>query len=243
MFCVPGGVEVSQRAYIEEIARARGHQEHARTPVTHEDAGFEVLNSDQSPTPELTLQAQGWAGEILWVSQRSRPDISFVSELISSLCTRAPERAIRVAERALFYLMDTREWVMQYIPQSSVLAGYGDISFAPSGHISHGGWLVTARSCPIAWRSSRQSLVTLSTAEAELIALQEAALAVSSIDALLQSAGIRFDERLPYSDSTSAVAIQRGSCSFRTRHSKVRASCLREQIEAGAVASALRPTH
>ena len=72
---------------------------------------------------------------------------------------------------------------MQYIPQSSVLAGYGDASFAPSGHRSHGGWVVTARSCPIAWRSSRQSLVTLSTAEAELIALQESSWLREQIEA------------------------------------------------------------
>ena len=182
---------------------------------------------------KASCPAQQLAGELLWVSQRSRPDVSYASTLASSLSTRAPLRSARISQRAFLYLRDTSQWELRFIPGESVLTGYGDASFSPEGGRSHTGWTVLFRNCPIAWRSSRQTLTTLSTAEAEMIALQEAALALMATEALLESLGIFPEDKLIYSDSTSAVAIQKGSCSFRTRHLKVRATWLREQIQNG----------
>ena len=231
--CIPGGFRVCQQGYIEEVARLHDWCGHAKTPVTREDACYEVLPSDADPLPETVLQAQTWAGEVLWIAQRSRPDISFASSLISSLCTRAPERSIRIAQRTLSYLLDTRHWSLYYLASGSELAGFGDASFSPEGGRSQTGWCVYFRSCAISWRSSRQSLTTLSTAEAELVALQETALSLTSIESMLEAAFIKPASRIIYSDSTAALAIQQGSSSFRTRHLKVRATWLREQLEDG----------
>ena len=68
-----------------------------------------------------------------------------------------------------------------------------------------------------------------------MIALQEAALALMATEALLESLGIFPEDKLIYSDNTSAVAIQKGSCSFRTGHLKVRATWLREHIQTGSI--------
>ena len=232
---VENGFSLNQRGYVEEVIRAHGWNGHARTPVAREDAVFELKADDEAPTSESVLSAQQLAGELLWVSQRSRPDVSYASTLASSLSTRAPLRSARISQRAFLYLRDTSQWELRFIPGESVLTGYGDASFSPEGGRSHTGWTVLFRNCPIAWRSSRQTLTTLSTAEAEMIALQEAALALMATEALLESLGIFPEDKLIYSDSTSAVAIQKGSCSFRTRHLKVRATWLREQIQNGSI--------
>ena len=231
--CIPGGFRVCQQGYIEEVARLHDWSGHAKTPVTREDACYEVLPSDAEPLPETVLQAQTWAGEVLWIAQRSRPDVSFASGLISSLCTRAPERSIRIAQRTLSYLLDTRHWSMYYLASGSQLAGFGDASFSPEGGRSQTGWCVYFRSCAISWRSARQSLTTLSTAEAELVALQETALSLTSVESMLEAASIKPASRIIFSDSTAALAIQQGSSSFRTRHLKVRASWVREQLDDG----------
>ena len=165
------------------MARAKGHAGHARTPVLREDASFDLLPEDVEASLEATLEAQIWAGELLWIAERSRPDIAFVTGLVSSLCTRAPARATRVAQRVLSYL-DTRAWTMRYVPSDSIFAGFGDASFAPTGGRSHGGWVVTARACPI--------------------------VALYSVDSTLQSAGTLMEDKVLFSDSTSALAIQHG---------------------------------
>ena len=218
VFCVPGGFRVGQQGYIEEVARQHGWTGHARTPVTKDLACFELLPSDSEPTPGRVLHAQMWAGELLWIAQRSRPDVAYASALVSSLCTRAPERAIQIAQRSLSYLLDTRGWSMYYIASGNALTGYGDASFSPEGGRSHTGLAIYYRSCALSWKSCRQSLTTLSTAEAELIALQETALALVSVEAMLEASLVFPEEKVLFSDSTAAVAIQNGSSSFRTRH-------------------------
>ena len=202
---------------------------------------FELKADDVEPSPEGVLSAQQLAGELFWVAQRSRPDVAYASTLASSLSTRAPVRSARIAQRAFLYLRDTPEWTLRFMPAAANLTGYGDASFAPEGGRSHTGWAVLFRNCPIAWRSTRQTLTTLSTAEAEMVALQETALALIATQALLESLGIFPEDKLIYSDSTSAVAIQTGSCSFRTRHLKVRATWLTEQLQNGSMRLLHRP--
>ena len=124
---------------------------------------FELKADDVEPSPEGVLSAQQLAGELLWVAQRSRPDVAYASTLASSSSTRAPVRSARVAQRAFLYLRDTPEWTLRFMPAASTLTGYGDASFAPEGGRSHTGWAALYRNCPIAWRSSRQTLTTLST--------------------------------------------------------------------------------
>ena len=184
---VEDGFSLSQKGYVEEVIRAHGWDGHAKTPIAKEDAVFELKADDVEPSPEGVLSAQQLAGELLWVAQRSRPDVAYASTLASSLSTRAPLRSARIAQRAFLYLGDTPEWTLRFMPAASTLTGYGDASFAPEGGRSHTGWAVLYRNCPIAWRSSRQTLTTLSTAEAEMIALQETALALIATEALLES--------------------------------------------------------
>ena len=87
--------------------------------------------------------------------------------------------------------------------------------------------------CPIAWRSARQAFVTLSTAESELMASLECAVALESMQALLLSVGFDVEDRELHVDSQASLAISDGHGSWRTRHLRVRAEYLREQTQAG----------
>eukprot|EP00439_Symbiodinium_sp_Y106_P053662 s488_g7.t1 len=85
------------------------------------------------------------------------------------------------------------------------------------------------------WRSSRQSVVTLSTAEAELAASVEGALALASVEALLHDLGFEQEQGVLMTDSQSALSIQKGSCSWRTRHLRIKANWVTERLETGAL--------
>ena len=96
--------------------------------------------------------------------------------------------------------------------------------------------------CPVAWRSARQAFVTLSTAENELTASIECAIALESIEALLHTVGFDVaEERVLHVDSPASLAISDGHGSWRTRHLRVRAEYLREQTRSGKLRLAFCP--
>ena len=87
---------------------------------------------------------------------------------------------------------------------------------------------------PVAWKSGRQSLVTTSSAETELLAASEGATLTYSIDAMLADVGISPSSREIRVDNSAAITLasEEGG-SWRTRHLKVRAAALRQRIQEG----------
>ena len=171
---VPRGFVLSQQSYAEEVLRLHNMPTHVRgrIPCPRELSSFELLENKASPTGQAMHQAQQVTGELLWLSQRSRPDLAFTASLLASSATKAPHRALRIADRALgySYLQRTKSASLMFVADNTQLHGWSDASFSPEGSRSHGGWCVCLHGCPIAWRSARQAFVTLSTAESELMA-------------------------------------------------------------------------
>ena len=93
--------------------------------------------------------------------------------------------------------------------------------------------MITYGTVPIAWRSSRQSMVTLSTAESELLAMLDGAVATKGVESILFDVGEVIERRIIASDSTSALSITQGSSSWRTRHLRIKAGWLCEQLSHG----------
>ncbi|CAE7562101.1 ycf43, partial [Symbiodinium sp. CCMP2456] len=102
---------------------------------------------------------------------------------------------VRDAQQALGYLQRTINYSMVVKWSPTGLVMFSDASYAPQGSRSHGGWVVTYGGVPIAWRSSRQSMITLSTAEAELLALLDGAVAAKSTEAMIADVGEHVESR------------------------------------------------
>ena len=164
------GFVLSQQAYAEELLRINAVKPTAlgRIPCPRDLAWFDVLLTDEPPTDEDVRTAQRLTGEILWLSQRTRPDLAYTACLLASLSTKAPQRAIRIAEKALAYLQRTKALTLTANADDTCLCAYSDASYAPEGNRSHTDWVVFLHGAPVCWRSARQSFVTLSTAESEL---------------------------------------------------------------------------
>ena len=231
------GFVLSQQAYAEELLRLNNVKPTVlgKIPCPRDLACFDTLLADESPTEETVRLAQRLTGEILWLSQRTRPDLAYTACLLASLSTKAPERAIRIAERALAYIQRTKAFVLTAGADDTGLIAYSDASYAPEGNRSHTGWVVFLHGSPVCWRSARQAFVTLSTAESELVAGLDAVVALQSAEAMLSDFGITGLDKTLRVDSQSALAIAVGQGSWRTRHLRVRANYLREQYESGEI--------
>ena len=132
---------ISQKAYIEEILRAYkvGSSERDKIPLSKELADFDIQPGDLPPTPEAVAAAQEVTGKLMWVAQKSRPDLSFTCSLLSSLTTKAPSRCVSIGAKALRYLQATKEMRMKIQCDNTDLALFPDAAFAPvAGRIQAG---------------------------------------------------------------------------------------------------------
>ena len=122
--------------------------------------------------------------------------------------------------------------VSEHFDKSSVI-GYTDASFAPNGGKSQGCFVITWAGTPLFWRCSKQAFATLSTAESELLEATEGYTGLQSIIAILQEFAFEeeFKQYLMIDNNASVSIIVHENVAWRTRHLKIRANVLREQVE------------
>ena len=84
------------------------------------------------------------------------------------------------------------------------------------------------------WKSGKQSVVTASTAESELVEILEGAIAGDAVRVVLEEILDLRARAVSFTDNTAAIAIITGeSGSWRTRHLRKRAQVLRTKVALG----------
>ncbi|CAE7474049.1 RE2 [Symbiodinium sp. CCMP2592] len=125
---------------------------------------------EEARDPALTRQCQALCGEMLWLAIRTRPDLSFAVSMMAQCMAARPAEAW---ERGL-QMRKHPGVAIGYGPPSKSLAiasAMSDASFAPDASRSHQCALTFLGGSLITWSSGRQSFITQSTCEAELVAL------------------------------------------------------------------------
>ena len=139
----------------------------------------------KSPKRDNSFHYRSIVGMLNFLEKCTRPDISYAVHQCArfSVDPRKPHAAaIRHLAR---YLAGTKNKGILYAPIEEGLQCYVDADFVgnwntqearddPSTAKSRTGYIVTHRGCPIIWKSQMQSLVTMSTTEAEYVALSTA---------------------------------------------------------------------
>ena len=188
---------------------------------------------DALKSPEAIRTAQKIVGEVVWLSTRARPDIQYAVSRLSSLITRDPELVAEAAVHLWKYLAATWEegLLFQCDGTEKNLNIATDASF---GITAHGCTLIQWGKALLLWRSSKQAVGSISTAEAELIEIVDGAAAGEAVRVVLEEALDLVVRATSFTDSTSAVSIITGeSGSWRTRHLRKRAFTLRTKILEG----------
>ncbi|CAE7446981.1 RE1 [Symbiodinium sp. CCMP2592] len=239
------GVELSQEGFIRELLRAHGHtgsssrsqgsRETLLLTVEEEEALLSSEKMDLSGQEQQVKEAQRWVGEMLWLCGRTRPDIQYVTSIMSSRLTRCPDLVNKIGMRLLDYLAETIGYRLGFFDDGvePELRAYTDSSFSPSSGRSHGSVGIFYGSSAISWRSSRQQLVTLSTAESELLeGIDGCQLAMSTIGLIQEVSG--YDKGIYlHLDNQAAISLLTGSTgSWRTRHLRLRSAWIKEKVNA-----------
>ena len=235
------GYFMCQLGYLTELLR---HHElssgpGARTPCPREWLLGEVTTEQTTYGEPSLRRAQRLTGELLWLSTKSRPDIMHAAASMSSLCLRDPILVERIGLRALAYLYSTLKVGLMFSCDKegeTKLTAFSDASFSPAGGRSVGSSLVTYRGNPVAWKAGRQSLISLSTAECELIEAVSASQLQLGISMLVEELNDGPPQLLLLVDNSATVSLCNDAPgTWRTRHLRVRAANLREAVREGRI--------
>ena len=226
---------VTQESFVKDLVKRQAKEvQPKKIPITRDQA---LMTLDPSPpTLEKVRKCQKVVGELLWVLTRTRPDLMYSISRLGSNVTKATSSVLEAANQVQGYLLKTCAEGLRYQDDGKEpikIQVFSDVSYAPSDEESFGCFIITLNRAPIFWRSGRQHLVTLSTAEAELAELVEAMTAGESVAAIVDEL-IGYVPRGAFTDSQSALAIiTTDGGNWRTRHLRTRASYARQTVLSG----------
>ncbi|GAA0162208.1 transmembrane signal receptor [Lithospermum erythrorhizon] len=166
------GVFINQRKYAEEVLRRFGMMEcnSVNNPIA---PGVQVDKDPQENAVDETLFKQ-IVGSMMYLTA-TRPDLMYVTSLISRYMARPTEVHMQIAKRALRYVKGTTQLGIYYQRTTGMkgeLLTYIDSNYAGDldDRRSTSGYAFIFSSSAVAWSSKKQPIVTLSTTEAEFVA-------------------------------------------------------------------------
>ena len=226
---------VNQDSYIRDLLE-KTEDAPRQIPISRDQALMEP-DPQESITPEKVKLAQQHVGELLWLVTRSRPDVMFSVACMSSNITKAPAKVSAVAAQCRGYLKSDVSGGLRFAPQNSgatfTLEAFSDASFSPEGGPSHGCLVVLLNGSAVFWRSGKQQLITLSTAECELVEFVNTITAGESIYAVLQELTTK-TRKIGWCDSRAALGIlENEGGNWRTRHLRFRSAYVRQLVQSG----------
>jgi hypothetical protein len=115
-------------------------------------------------------------GALMWLANRTRPDIAFAVNVLARYTSRPTERHWSGVKRIFRYLKRTSDYGLLYQRNTNwEIIGYADAGFKsdPLTARSQGGHVFLAGNAAISWKSKKQTRIATSTAHAELLALYE----------------------------------------------------------------------
>ena len=176
-----GSIKLHQRKYIEKVVNRFlpngpiGKAQSNSLPYSSDFVSHvnESLSQHDVAYPELVTELQSRVGCLMYAATSTRPDIAYpVHQLCKCLHKPTPE-LIAETDHVISYLSRTSHLGLTYSREHQRLAGFSDASWETRASTS--GWVVLWQSAAVSWGSRKQKSIALSTCEAEIIALSEAA--------------------------------------------------------------------
>ena len=148
---------------------------------------IDALSQSSVEHPELVKPMQEIIGCLMYATVSTRPDIAFAVHALCK-CMHKPTPAVMLeAQHVLAYLARNADLGLTYSSEHVRLSGFADASWEAKHSTS--GWVVLWQSAALSWGSRKQKSIALSTCEAEIIALSEAAKDVVYLRKLVKGLG------------------------------------------------------
>jgi hypothetical protein len=184
-----GGITLVQSHYVEKVLSRFGYSECEPAPTPYDPS--KLLKKNRRISRDQLRYSQ-IIGSLIYLASATRPDISFAVSKLSQFVSNSGDAHWCALERVMRYLIGTMSLGIHYIGYPTVLEGYCDANwisdadeiYATSGYVfSLGGGAVS-------WKSYKHTILTRSTMEAELTALDTASVEVEWLRELLMDLSV-----------------------------------------------------
>ena len=214
------------------------------TPGTPSLRQVRETEEDKKLSPSLQLRYRSGVGVLLYLVKHTRPDIANCVRELSKCLDGSTPASYKELLRVIKYVLDSKDMGLKFYPSGARNCAWSILCFTDSDYAgdevsrrSVSGYIISVHGVPVQWRSKSQQSVTLSSTEAEWIALSEAVKDIMFLKYLCESMGIRV--QLPITvrvDNMGAVFMSKNvTTTTRTKHVDIRTKFVREYVQDGVI--------
>jgi hypothetical protein len=241
-------ISLSQHQYISDKLREYGFSD--CSPITTPmDPGLVLQKtqslSDQDKEYMSKVPYLNAVGSLIYLSQCTRPDIAYAVGTLAKFNSNPAPIHWKAVKHVFRYLQGTKDYELVYKPdgEQELFITYSDSNHGACKDTgrSTGGYVVKIGTGAVSWSSKLQSVVALSTTEAEYIAAVEAGKELKWMRSLLGEFGYKFDSASTLCiDNQSSISVAKNPEHHgRMKHLDLKFHWLRENVEAGLI----KPKH
>ena len=168
-----GGITLLQSHYVEKILDRFGYSDCKPSPTPYDPSV--LIRKNKGETKDQLRYSQ-IIGSLMYLASATRPDISFSESKLSRFVSNPGDVHWHALERIMRYLKGTASYGLHYTGYPRVLEGYSDANWISDADElkATSGYVFTLGGAAVSWKSCKQTILTRSTMEAELTALDTA---------------------------------------------------------------------
>ena len=165
-----GGITLLQSHYVEKVLSRFGYSDSKPSQTPYDPS---MLVRKFEGTAKDQLRYSQIIGSLMYLASATRPDIAFAVSKLSRFVSKTGDVHWHVVERVMRYLKGTMNYGLHYTGYPSVLEGYSDTNWISDANEMKAttGYMFTLGGGAVSWKSCKQTILTRSTMEAELTAL------------------------------------------------------------------------
>ena len=235
-----GSLRLSQSVYLKKVVDnfRMSAAKSTETPIGAHFKLSAVKDESECVDTEVTPYCSA-VGSIMYAMVGTRPDLAHGIGLVSRYMSKPGKLHWEAVQWLLKYIKGSQDLQLVYTKAKELeIHGYCDSDFA--GYLdkkrSTSGYVFTVGGNMISWNSSLQSVVALSTTEAEFMAITEAVKESIWLKGLLEDFGFSHGAVKIWCDSQSAINLSKNNVFHkRTKHVARKFYFVRDIIESGEV--------
>ncbi|KAK1630095.1 hypothetical protein QYE76_004410 [Lolium multiflorum] len=235
-----GGITLLQSHYVEKILSRFGYSDCKSSPTPYDPS---VIIRKNKRIARDQLRYSQIIGSLMYLASATRPDISFAVSKLSRFVSRPGDVHWHALERVLRYLKGTASYGIHYTGYPRVLEGYSDANWISDADETKAtsGYLFTLGGGAVSWKSCKQTIITRSTMEAELTALDTSTVEAEWLRELLMDLPVveKPIPAIPMNCDNQTVIVKVNSSKDNmksSRHVKRRLKTVRKMRNSGVIA-------
>jgi hypothetical protein len=236
-YSTDGKVVIRMEDYVEEMLQDLPEDMAGSATTPAAEHLFQVNEDAEALSSKDSDLFHSVTAKLLFLGKRARPD---VQTPVAFLCTRVMSPDVddyKKLRRVISYLRETRKLALTLEADDLlVVKWWVDASFAVHRDMrSHTGGTLSLGKGAIYSTSVRQKLVTKSSTEAELVAVDDVMPMILWTRQFLEGQGYQVKDNIVYQDNQSAMLLEKNgqqSSTKRTRHLNIRYYFVTDRIQA-----------